>query len=300
MLIQKRPKRKQLPPVQSNKIVKYLLIQNHDNKDEKSAYLVTNHIEEKQTIEVVNEPNEAEPSDLPDLFPFPILPHQEQGLPNNYLFHLTPAKTIRKPISAIRKHPRRVAGKIFKDFPSILAQFDEKRNGLSKSQVGDITAGSRKSFYWLCPNYNCTKKCLHSWRAPLAGRTRTDSGCLYCMKRKICPCNSFGALYPDILKEWNYQRNTGIDPYKLVPCTAKKVWWKCNKATNECGCTHEWETSLHKRISAGRNCPFCSHNQLDIHNSIVHRCPEILVDWSPPKLPKAGNYSSFLRLSCYI
>ena len=61
---------------------------------------------------------------------------------------------------------------------------------------------------------------------------------------------SLATKYPEIAKEWNYERNGNFKPEHIAPKSSKKVWWKCSK------CGHEWLTDPNHR-SRGQGCPQC-------------------------------------------
>lgn len=62
--------------------------------------------------------------------------------------------------------------------------------------------------------------------------------------------NSFEAFYPELAKEWCYEKNGNLKPNMFPPKSGMKVYWKCK----ECG--HVWKTSLGQRAS-GCGCPVC-------------------------------------------
>lgn len=117
----------------------------------------------------------------------------------------------------------------------------------------DITLGSHKKVYWKC------KKCGYEWQAEVKCRTRKDgkaTGCPICGRKKLSEyhatpihgVNDLPTVYPNILKEWNYEKNEN-DPSTYMARSNKKVWWKCEYG-------HEWEASIVNRVK-GRNCPIC-------------------------------------------
>lgn len=61
---------------------------------------------------------------------------------------------------------------------------------------------------------------------------------------------SLATKYPEIAKEWNYERNGNFKPEHIAPKSSKKVWWKCSK------CGYEWLTNPNNR-SRGQGCPQC-------------------------------------------
>ena len=64
------------------------------------------------------------------------------------------------------------------------------------------------------------------------------------MKKTLKEC------YPEIAKQWDYEKNYPKKPNEFLPGSGKKVWWKCNQG-------HEWCTTIHSR-NRGSGCPYCS------------------------------------------
>lgn len=102
-----------------------------------------------------------------------------------------------------------------------------------------------KSKYW----WKCKKG--HSFYASVSSRTNLKSGCPYCSNQKvIIGYNDLATTNPELLKEWNYERNMDITPQSVTAGSGKKVWWKCKNG-------HEWLSSIYNR-KRGRNCPVCN------------------------------------------
>ena len=53
-----------------------------------------------------------------------------------------------------------------------------------------------------------------------------------------------------LMKEWNWEKNSNLDPMMLTLGSNRKVWWKCDKG-------HEWETTIYHRNK--NSCPYCSN-----------------------------------------
>lgn len=68
-------------------------------------------------------------------------------------------------------------------------------------------------------------------------------------KRQVT--NSMIAVRPDLIVEWDYERNVQISPEDVSAGSKKKVWWKCSQG-------HEWQALIYSR-SAGKGCPYCSN-----------------------------------------
>ena len=169
----------------------------------------------------------------------------------------------------------------------------EKTNELYPYEKwSNFTHGSHKKVWWKCDKSKCGK---HKWIYPIHYRIRTDgkkSNCPYCSKKpKVCPCkcNSFGKIYPELLKEWDYEKNNK-SPYKYTKSSNKKVWWKCNKS--KCG-EHKWKVSIYDRIRTDNkksNCPYCSKSSSVCPckcNSVGKLYPELLKEWDYEKNEKS-------------
>ncbi len=60
--------------------------------------------------------------------------------------------------------------------------------------------------------------------------------------------------FPELMKEWDFEKNIEFDPNKLASGSGKKVWWKCAKG-------HEWQAVIKSRKD-GCGCPFCAGKRL--------------------------------------
>ena len=56
--------------------------------------------------------------------------------------------------------------------------------------------------------------------------------------------------YKELMLEWDWEANAGLDPNKITYGSNKKAWWICKKG-------HEWLAALYSR-KAGSNCPKCA------------------------------------------
>ena len=104
--------------------------------------------------------------------------------------------------------------------------------------------------------------------------------------------NSFSELFPDIAKEWNYEKNGLLTPDMFTIGSDIRVWWICDKG-------HEWQTSISHRTSRGDGCPFCSWKRvLKGYNDFATYCMEngrknVLDEWDYDKNDKdPSSYSS--------
>ena len=94
--------------------------------------------------------------------------------------------------------------------------------------------------------------------------------------------DSLETNYPNIAKEWNYERNGSLRPTQIKPKSNKKVWWKCDI------CSHEWLTTPAHRVSDGTGCPKCValkgsgagvHMVIEGVNDLKTLRPKIAEEW---------------------
>lgn len=84
--------------------------------------------------------------------------------------------------------------------------------------------------------------------------------------------NSFAELHPELVKEWNFDRNGELTPDLVVAKSTKKVWWKCEKG-------HEWQAAIFTRAN-GVGCPYCISNRLlKGYNDLATTRPDALKYW---------------------
>lgn len=72
------------------------------------------------------------------------------------------------------------------------------------------------------------------------------------MGTKLTDKNRLSITHPNILKEWNYKKNTIVNPNEISYSSNKKVWWVCLRG-------HEWEATPNNRTGKGSRCPECSY-----------------------------------------
>ncbi|GHU87224.1 hypothetical protein FACS1894202_01090 [Clostridia bacterium] len=156
--------------------------------------------------------------------------------------------------------------------PNIAAAWDYELNyPLTPDQV---TAWTNRRVWWFCD------KCGLSYETAVANRLSPDS-CPHCHgKRPIIGKTDFATLHPELLREYNYEKNGERTPQSVVASSHKQAWWHCDKG-------HDWETSFGNR-HAGRKCPVCDALR-DKHiitigvNDLASQFPAIASQWDETK-----------------
>lgn len=145
--------------------------------------------------------------------------------------------------------------------PKLASEWDyEKNNGLTPM---DVLPNTAKKIWWKCKNG-------HEWQATVNSRTR-DSGCPYCSGRyAIKGETDLRTVNPVLAKEWNYEKNNELTPMDVLPCSNKKVWWRCNQG-------HEWQAIIGNRIK-GHGCPYCAGQKAVTGKNDLQTANPLLVD----------------------
>ena len=177
-------------------------------------------------------------------------------------------------------------------YPDLLKEWDWDKNSESGFFPDEIMPGTKKKIFWKC------KECGFMWQAAVKDRTKKNgraTGCPQCKRKKLSEyhltpvvgINDLESCYPEIAKEWNYDKNINLLPSQVLKGSATVVWWKCYI------CGNEWKTSVHSRT--GRNsqtgCPSCSAQRTgDINampiqgeNDLETLYPKLLKEWNYEK-----------------
>lgn len=135
----------------------------------------------------------------------------------------------------------------------------------------EITAGSHRRIEWI-------GSCGHTWMASLNKRTQRKDGCPYCSGHGVLVgFNDLESKYPEVSKEWDYQKNK-ITPQEVTAASHKKVWWICAKG-------HEYEAPISARTcEKATGCPYCSNKKvLKGYNDLETTHPYIAKLWDYKK-----------------
>lgn len=89
--------------------------------------------------------------------------------------------------------------------------------------------------------------------------------------------NSVAAIYPELISEWDVERNNGVDAFAFSAKNNKKVWWKCVYG-------HSWYATINSRTVRKLGCPFCAvqrtiKGENDLETWCKHNNPQLLSEW---------------------
>lgn len=128
-----------------------------------------------------------------------------------------------------------------------------------------ITAHSKKHVWW-----QCSKNKKHSWSTNVGARA-DGNGCPHCREERLLDLRDF----PKLLRLFDYQKNDGINPYKLT--TNTYVWWRC-----PLGPDHSWYKTW-KKTGEKLECPFCNNRLPSVTNRLDKLFPKVAKEFHPTK-----------------
>ena len=131
-------------------------------------------------------------------------------------------------------------------FPEIASQWNYDKN---KNISPDMfKPGSNKKVWWICEKG-------HEWQVSIADRAIGGHKCPICSNQKVLPgYNDLQTTNPQLLLEWDYDKNCDLKPDMFTQGSGKIVWWKCSI------CGHEWKAAIRERKRFG--CPnWRKHNK---------------------------------------
>lgn len=137
----------------------------------------------------------------------------------------------------------------FNDFATVHSEFlsewdDEKNLPLLPTRV---LHSSNRKVWWKCAEG-------HTWQTQIAVRLR-GNGCPYCSNQKILVgYNDLATTHPDLLIEWDYEKNKDISPTAVCSGTEKSVWWICPEG-------HSYYANIRTRAKLGTGCRICYLNK---------------------------------------
>ena len=164
-------------------------------------------------------------------------------------------------------------------FPEIAKEWHPIKNGDLLPQM--FTYGTKKNVWWKCG------KCGHEYQTAINHRTNRGhkSGCPLCSisSHAVSGINDLVTEYPEIAKEWNWNKNDNLIPNEFKSSSYKYVWWKCK------GCSYEWRDRIINRVK-GKKCPNCATKHLkNVYpgvNDLTTTHPEVAAEWHPTRNEK--------------
>ena len=126
-------------------------------------------------------------------------------------------------------------------YPEICSELHPTKNGNIDPSM--TMPGTHKEAWFICP------KCGSDYKIRIYHRVK-GMGCPVCAGKRVAKgINDFGTKYPNLLKEWDFNKNADVSPFEIVPSSDLNVWWTCPIG-------HEYRASVSSRVN-GKHCPVC-------------------------------------------
>ena len=168
-----------------------------------------------------------------------------------------------------RKTPYRPLSKV----PELVVELHKTLNPPETLDLEEISKHTDLLLWWTC------SECNHDWQTSVTSRF-SGRGCPLCgdkrgtkkrRAKQLEKVGPFGEHYPDVLKEWDHDKND-TDPASLTAGSHYLAWWRCKYG-------HEWQTQVKTRTVSGSGCRFCnSHGtsriEIRVYSELLLLFPE--------------------------
>lgn len=178
-----------------------------------------------------------------------------------------------------------VCPKFFNNTDSI--QWDYDKNNEENLYPENFTKSSHKKVWVKCNNG-------HSWKANISNVFDKEKGCPYCShKLPIIGETDLKTKFPEIAKEWDYNKNT-LKPEECLDGGSKNIWWKRILIKNDKKFEISWKTKIYNRKNGVGDPYSCvpARKILKGYNDIESNYPELMKEWNYNKNKK--NPSEYL------
>lgn len=158
---------------------------------------------------------------------------------------------------------------IAEKYPDAVKEWDTEKNG---GITADMVNSTSNRVYW----WKCEKG--HAYRSSPANKLPYNYGCPYCSNHQLLPgFNDLETEYPELAKEWDYEKNDPVKPSDIISGTRRKYWWICPHG-------HSYSAQPNNRVRGKTGCPVCSNQQvLKGYNDLASTHPEIAAMWDSEK-----------------
>lgn len=132
-------------------------------------------------------------------------------------------------------------------------QWNYDKNDIDGIFEENYSKGSRQRAWFIC-------KDNHEWEAPISRIFSIKCGCPYCLN-KINKHDCLPTEYPELVKEWNYEKNKK-NPEDYTSYSGKKVWWKIQIEKYGQIWNLEWEDKIINRTAKKSGCPYLTSKKI--------------------------------------
>jgi rubrerythrin len=93
-------------------------------------------------------------------------------------------------------------------------------------------------------------------------------------RREVIMKKSLAQAKPELLEEWDYDKNQGLDPHRIGSRSKTKASWKCPLG-------HSYKARVDHRVHENSGCPVCANRIVVYKKSLAYLRPELAREWHP-------------------
>lgn len=94
------------------------------------------------------------------------------------------------------------------------------------------------------------------------------------MGKRLSEENCLENKFPELIKEWDFDKNVNLKPFHVSYSSNKKSWWICKNC-------HESYCMQISHKTKGKGCPYCSGKKVCNWNCLATKFPDIAKQWHP-------------------
>lgn len=147
--------------------------------------------------------------------------------------------------------------------------------------VIDLSVSSREKVTKICDV--CGEENVVSYFHITRSRKKEEKDCCHACslktkaqntrRREIKMEDSLYFNFPELMKEWDFDKNKEIFPKNILPFSNKKAWWVCLK------CKSSYDMDISHRTCENNGCPFCSNQRVNETNCFANTHTHLLKEW---------------------
>lgn len=154
--------------------------------------------------------------------------------------------------------------------PHLYAELADEHK--TQEELEKIHQHSNFKLTWVCPIGH------GKYQASMTKRS-SGQGCPVCAGNKLNPgINDLASIRPDLVQEWDYEKNDILPTEITSGNSNKKIWWVCDNG-------HSYQAPPGKRT--GKNptgCPYCANKKVLVgYNDLSTIRPDVAQRWHPDK-----------------
>lgn len=148
-------------------------------------------------------------------------------------------------------------------YPSLAQEWNFDLN--ERLTPADVRSSDKTLVWWDCPKGHAYQN--STWNRVIGSKCTICAG-----KKVVAGINDFASRNPELVGQFDIERNEGITPYEITAKSLKKYWWKCAEG-------HSFFASPAVRTK-GNGCPVCANYEvLKGFNDFQSKSPELAFEW---------------------